>query len=403
VFVEGVRLKWRIVWGIQTGFLSVANDGSFRQKMPDLMTDWDSVIRCYDTSDLQEGCKRSAVEALNYLREQFGENWVTSVREQEHPLLILFGNLAPWMTSFISDQVTALKALAGIDGFGALLEKLSKKGTQGFREALSVMDVAHRFNTFTAVQSLFQELNGGEKDVRLKLDGKDGLLEVTNSNSPLEKRETRTFEAIISPIDVAGLGPLGITVQGTISKPLSEKRAREGNRIIREAIGLVRKERFPRRVFMERAFDFTIYPKEKYPDTEYRIEGLPFVGREKRRATEIDRLYDVIRDKSEQLVHGMPGGVVVYSDPDYFVNSTNEIDPEALVNELEEAVYDRDRLSFFVLILIGIGAGNKRRDCGDFLYCERTKHELLCERVLVIRNRYANVQVSLDFLRSLIN
>jgi hypothetical protein len=315
-----------------------------------------------------------------------------------HPLLSLFGNIVPWTAGFISDQAEMLKKLSSIDGFDILLQKL--RDSDGFREDISLMDAAYRFGTFSRVPSLHHTISGREKDILTELDGQECVIEVTNSNSPIETRERNTWEAIVIPLEMAWRE---ITAQGTIHKPLSKNRAKEANEIVRNAIACARREGRPKHVSMERAFEFTIYPKEKFPDITYKLEGLPFAADEKRSAIEIDHLYDTIRKKSDQLVAENVGGVVVYSDPDYFIkkSETNGF-AEKLVDDLEEALYDRDRLSFFVLILIDIGAGEEKMECEDFLYRERTKHRMLHERILVIRNKYAAKPMDISTLRPLI-
>lgn len=394
-------MKWKMMWGIPTGFMGVIENGKLSRKMPDLMTDWESVIRCYESSDLHDEYKRPVVDALNYLRQQFGENWVKSAREQRHPLLTVFGNVVPWSAGLISDQAEMLRTLSNVDGFHILLKKLQDK--DGFREDLSVMDAAYRFSTFTKIKSLHPRMEGGEKDIVVELDGHETVIEVTNSNSPLETSEKRTFEAIVTPLEVEGFGPLGITAQGKILKPLSEKRAEEGNKIVRQAIECARRQRSAQHVSMERAFDLTIYPKQEFQDIVYNVEGPPFGDGEERRAIEIDRLYDTIKKKSGQLVEGKPGAVIVYSDPDYFLDKAGEIEfAERLVNDLEEAVYDRERLSFFALILIDIGAGEETKVCRDYLYRDRSEHEMVRERILVITNKYAAHPVDIGILRPLI-
>jgi len=113
---------------------------------------WDNyVANCDHIDGLAVDKREAAIEALQYLRGVFGEQFLRRAfnqrdRKHPHPLIQTIMMQASWSRLWLIHFIGALRALSGVTNYGGLLKRI--KNSNGFAEVESVLEVA--FQLFRA-------------------------------------------------------------------------------------------------------------------------------------------------------------------------------------------------------------------------------------------------------------
>ncbi len=344
---------------------------------------WESIIGIFENSTIPDYYKKGSLRALVYLRKILGESWPTNPETKGHPLLYILGNPVPWCAGLVSEIAIMISDLEGIQGFEEVKRRL--KGKTSCNEALSVVHAASLLGRCGTVKALWRKEGGRDRDVVVEMAKIPVFAEITNPRSTFAEKEMQTYETITMPIHSKWMG-----VTGRIQKPLSKARLKEARSIILKAISEIERTGYEQHVKMKGAFDLTITPKIS---SKKSLE-IPISHGKDLRMREIDRIRSVIHNKADRYSRETSNAIMIYNNPLYFADIFDKNDfAELIVDELEETVYDQKHLSFLALILIGIGAGKKGRQNEVYAYSARSAYEMVHQRILIIKNRYASHKI----------
>lgn len=395
-----MRMLRRSLWGFPIGFRRLNKDGRLFSDFAHIR-DWGTIFQLFENSDIPDDYKEKSRRAFEYLRNILGDTWIASPKKGDHPLGDILCNPVSWCAGLISDIASMIGGLEDVLGFDKLKQRVST--SQSCQEALSVAHAAALLRRCGIPKALWRGESGKEReDLLVEIDKLPLLLEITCPMSELAKQEIRIHSAIMLPVESRWM-----KLTGRIIKPLSNVRREEAKRLVMDAINKVEQTGRAQDVHMNRAFDLTIHPRSS--NEKYRVEGFPFAGGDMRRVRETERIRKEIRNKAKQASKYLTGSysrganaIMIYSDPWYFGDILDEGNfAETLVSDLEESVYDFEKVTFMGLVFIGLAGGDQTKHGNGYFYRAKTTHEAVHQRILIIQNEYAEHRIPDDQLRRL--
>ncbi len=219
-------------------------------------------------------------------------------------------------------------------------------------------------------------------DFKIRLNGLDAVVEVSNLREPAsQRRANRTFDQIIfhcfrlqSKFPHIGFGG---KIHKFLSKPHIELLKRQLNNAFQmaEASGVVE-------IVEQGAYDLRVFDTRK-PEFAVGLQGPEFDP------PRPSRIIEKIYEESRQLPREHPGFLVLV-DQNLILDTMVPGFFENLGSQVCEGVYDNDRLAGLVITLSYIGSTDRDKlvESPDFTILRRPVYDNLTEENLLIPNRF---------------
>ncbi len=334
--------------------------------------------------------KKDILDGLTKLSQIFDDDWLQRIRQERHPLLGYLLNKAPWSQLYLADFGRKLATLKGLAKFEELRERL--RDSKRYIGAEAEVEIAAKLMVggINDIELYPKVQVGGrtkEPDIRAVVDGEVVYFEVSSlgeSEDAVKAQETQ-LELVPPLFDPE------IICFCQIHKILSKPRREEFRAKIQEAFVEVKRTKGHCYIGEPGVLDYLAIHRNKQEDCNVLVEhfrmkmeisGPPF------ERDDAKRLNLKVKKESRQLPEDSPGVIVVLGSLLYF--GSIESFYEDLIYQIEETIYDQDKLIAGVII-------SKTGDFGQTSEVHKKPHyilhrksrNLVDESVTVIRNRYS--------------
>lgn len=375
---------------------------SENRKLPDLPEEyktWERHLQRNEAcADLTASDKSAAKEALLYLRNCLGEDFIVRGLADRHLLLLTFENLAPWTRKWLAWLASALNSLIQCRNFSSLLSRI--KNAQKYAEAVSVLENAHKFYVagFKIAFEPSVSISGNVKNPDLMIIDSVTRQEIYVEVSDIgkSKPEAKAHETMWNIFQsLFGTVPF-LQFSGRICKTLAPKHLEAILTKVKSAIEQVSEGQIFQAVEEKGIIDLgisTIDGKdllEKWASTrELRIgdlDGPPYD------TNEVIRTKNRIEYEQRQLPPERPG-LIILSNTNLFINMR---DLAKAISDLEEKVYEIPKLIAVIVKGKWTGGGEENDvvHIGRHMLIKNTEFELFSERYLILDNRFCENTVS---------
>ncbi|MBU7048513.1 MAG: hypothetical protein HXS54_18935 [Theionarchaea archaeon] len=326
--------------------------------------DWDKLILHCRTMDLTPLEKKMAQEAFQWLRKEFGEEFLNCAFETQHPICRYISNLAPWTRIWLIWFVETLKELKGTMRkleYSQFKEKLKNSAHESefrnntqFGERIAVLRIAEKFDRDIFDISFDPEIRVSEKakmpDLKLveKDTGEEIFIEISTTHESEEERDVGQIMTIIRR-NLVGFHQ--IWYSGRLKEKFSRERLGEELEEItgkvRKTIERVKKENRFQEVPTNNKIELGMAPVSDRKSLEKWAvrRGLSPTGRSiDYKTAEILRIKQKIRKKQDQLPRDRPSIVIIINDIFFLSYNT-----EKARRELLEELYKYPHLVFVII------------------------------------------------------
>ena len=352
-----------------------------------------------ENEDLSSEDKEKVLMGIYQIKRIFGEDFLETVIQTQHPVLGYFRNLAPWTRFWLKELGNMLSALEKSVGFEKIRKRLMS--TENFSSAMPELEIAYRFKKASFSIEFYPRHGRYECDLKAQKEGIKVYVEVATIGPSEEERRTwYTFTELTKPFMLDD----EVTVAGKIYKTLSHPRIAEIKRKINICVQKAKKKKECTVISQPGIVDIIVCPRSlsvqaskwvKHKGISSQFEGPSYSIDEIRRARK------AFRNENRQLPKNKPGLVVLYHGK--ILVKGNAESYRKLVYELEEEIYEHSNLVASVLIFSDVVGASEAGSYGpDFAWSRRTKHQLYGENTLVIRNKYSKFQIDDEMIRALI-
>jgi hypothetical protein len=378
--------------------------------------DWDKVIaHCDSLEDLSQDERNKAKDAIQFLKEELGNNFLQKASKEKHPMFstsnskdIWFTgtkysyigtirNIAPWTRKWITWLATAMKELKYQNNYSSLLERIKDKNR--FIEAVSVLEIAYKLSKsgFSISVDPIVTVNGQNKQPDLKITdkytGEQLFVEVSIQSVDIRQKEqletlhtfTESLRRSFGSLVYAG----AIYRQGLAKSHLHEIIGK-----VQEMAEESKRERFFQELVIEGIIEIAISIRE---DDDLLRNWSEKRGLKIRRFTmpdiQVDHIHRIKRKLAREEVHFPKKSaniVILRSDYIFFYQR----DYRSIINEIEEEVFKYPHILAVIVFGISIGSENKIEENGRHLYIKKTYFDMLTYEYIILYNRFCEIMVS---------
>lgn len=353
---------------------------------------WDRLLgECGAIEGLTDDDRARARSAIAVLRRELGEDFLAESWLAGHPLPSFLTNSAPWTRKWLVWFGDALDHASRQTNYQSLLQRLKDGRTYG--EAVSVLEVHSRFaGVGFSVQFDPTVIVGG---VRKKPDllavnpstNEEVFIEVTDlRNSDMTSQASDTARVIA---DLLIFGHPDLKHAGRIHKSLSRRHLADVAEKVATFLESVESDPEFRSLALPGVIDLGASP----PNAEAGLAawaaardlavgeliGPPF------EFEEVRRVKNAIRNKRLQIPDTGTGVVVIRASGILYEGK----DVPTLFSELEEGVFDFEKILAAVVIAGWTGAGqNAVRRHNEHAVVQSVRHDVRVENAFFVFNRY---------------
>ena len=324
-------------------------------------------------------------EGLDRLRDEIGEDGITDLKEGNHRLFWwYFASPASWARLFLADLGEILYEFEGSTNLKIVRRRLLG---EEFESALAELKVASQFKRSGYHVEFQPKVKRRKADLKVSKSGSEYYVEVTILGpSEEEKLSMSRFNRFMGPLRFRR----DVEIGGRILKILSKPRIEEIHRRIEAAANEAKNTQKCIPVYEENVIDLLVCPKGRTDNLQRWLTGKGYTGQFSGppiKTDDILRLRRKINGESKQLPKDRPGIIVVFADP-LFAPTSKEVG--RLVNEIEETIYDHERIILGVIRFPGMIDDNDttyRKE--DFTLIRKKEYKSRSINILVIENRYS--------------
>ena len=347
---------------------------------------WDALAyHCRSINELTEIEKEKAERAFQFLKVEFGEDFLIEAYDYDHPIISWVNNLAPWTRKWFIRFSESLKDLKSLDNYPNLLKRL--KDRKGFNEALSVLEVTEKLSKagFMTALDPIVNIQTGYKKPDLKIWKKDSeeILYAEVSQQFESEQEVEAKETMDEIFGVIWRHP-SLLWSGRIYKSLSERHIEEIVNNLKITVEKSKEENKFRELTEEGVAEIAVAPDndkaiiEKWA-VEKKLRVGEFIG-PPFNVDKILRLKNKIRKEQRQLPKD-EANLMIIKNNNFFIR-TNDI-RQATYN-LEEEVYKYPHI--LAIVISGGHLGPSQIDykiIGQNIYIQKTK-DFITEKHLIL-------------------
>jgi len=363
--------------------------------------DWDRLIQdCQTIEDLSEIEKEKARLAFEFLRVEFGEDFLHRVSQSYHPLFFYYiVNTSPWTRKWIIRFADSLKEMKNNKNYSSLLKRL--KDSKMFNDGNSVLEAASKFSK-AGFQIIFDqkiEVDGVIKKPDLKIidsETKEELfIEVTVLG---ESKSQRDIHFTLTSICNLLMNSAQFMVhRGRLYKALSPKHLKDVLKKIEETIEMVKRENSFQELVIDDVIEIGFAPQNDFEilkkwASERGIDASLCGPRTD--GNEIVRIRRAIEKEQRQLPKNQPCLLIIKNNNLFF----NQEDIGKTINDLEEEVYEYSQLLAAGIIWGYMPIINEEEDVylikDHHEYIKKNKDGVLVEQTIVLFNQYCEQNIS---------
>ena len=384
-------------------------------------TDWDKYIEQIDLIKLSKKQKANFLEAVEFLRLLFGENFLKKCLRHGHPFMSLMFNAAPMARLQFIEFAKSIKEVSHSAGFNKWVKKLKKtEEIEKFIESSSVLENAHLFyKAGFAVEfepGVELRLPSGElrkkfPDLKIRNLQNDEVIFVEVSelkSSDGENQVALTYHSIYWLIrtavnDSKVFHSNSINTQDfhyilpyvNILRGLEPEELKAVIKDIEHLIESVKKTRKFQQLTIKGKVEMAIAPAHDHSKAEQWAKSRnmkDFVEGPNIPLHETQRIRIKVADKMKQLPKDVPSIVIIPASPLLFYAYPIEY----FVADIESELLKFPQL-LYVSIYCRVGQGKNIKavsNIGDHLYTQRTGKDFLTEKRIVARNPAFNLHIT---------
>jgi hypothetical protein len=343
-------------------------------------------------TNLSQEVREDAHQALNYLKDVLGDEFVSNCYNNHQIAFLNFENTAPWASDWKIWFSKSLKRISSLKGFDQYLVNLIK--AKNLNESIYLLGWIDRFINIHFEVEIEPKVNIGnyiKKPDLLIIDSNNNLniyIEITSiGESDISKKSFETMMAIFSSL-IFSLPNLYFS--GRIYKVLSRRHREEIITVIKGKLNELNKNPI---IYEEKdVIELGIANKDNLNQLNNWIQEkklkLNTLLDPPMRVDEIVRTRMRIIEKTNQLPTNEIGIIVVYNN----LLFQNYMNLELIVNELDETIYDYPNI--YGLILVGKWVGEHDiphvKKSQNYIHIITTQFALFAESTLIMKNKYCN-------------
>lgn len=391
---------------------------------------WDKYVEQIDLINLTNKQKNDALEAIQYLRELLGENFLRRCWQHRHPFLFRMFNSAPVSRLELTRFAESLKDLSFATGFDEWVKKFKKtKEPEKFTESETVLENAHKFRRAgfdiefePRIQVKLPSGQMRDKNPDLKItnpqNGEEIFVEVSqmkSSDDEVKSSETfyllwRLIHRAIDENTVIESDKSGNTVVTAsiypyvkILRGLDSKELEQVTKEITFLIETVKQTQKFQTLVIEDKVEIAVAPLSEQHKAEQWAKDRKmtnFVESPLVPMRETQRARIKIADKIKQLPENKPGIIIIPAGILMFYAYALEY----ILLDLESEMEKFPQL-LFVSLYSHVGEGkskNSTTDINDHLFIETMINDLHKEKRIVVRNPNFALRLSKNTLRKII-
>jgi hypothetical protein len=359
--------------------------------------EWSSLIAdCNQVQGLTEIEKEKAKRAYGFLQTEFGDDFLLNAFKNYHPFTQYVLNSAPWTRKWAVWFAEALRELKTQPKYQDLLRRLIDGKKYG--EAISVLQVAYKFSKagFQVTIDPTVKISGHEKIPDLMLvdaeTGEEVAVEV--SVLGMSKSMLDAFGTMQAITDVMIRFFPALQYSGRAPKILAKKHLEQVVMQVKRTVDRAQKENRFIELIIDGVIELAVAPEndkqllenwtQEHKLTAGGFEGPPYD------ADEIRRTKLKFGKEQRQLPHDRPTILVIQND-NLFLRMQ---DPQVLISDLEEAVYEYQQILAAIVQGSHLGSGQNLIVMKDqHLFIEKQTEFLHDEKYIILLNKFSDSKI----------
>ncbi len=361
--------------------------------------DWDKQCAfCDIIEELTDFEKQMAKRAFQFLRQEFGNDFLIKALSEKHPICWNLVNMAPWTRRWITWFADALKELKKAQNYSSLLERLKNKDK--FHEGHSVLEAGYKFSKidFSVAIDPPVDISGNTKVPDLKIvngDTKEDLfVEISIvGESMVQKEASQAMDKII--MEPLWRGVPFMHFCGRLHKVLAKRHLEDIAKKVEGLVKEAKKDNSFHDLIIEDVIELGIAPESDKEILEKWASGRGFKVGEfsgpPYNVDEIARAKSRIDAEQKQLPNNCPNLLLIrHSNLFWYAR-----DIRRAISELEESVYKYPHLLAVVIDGKYTGSGESDLFMKDqHVFIKKTRADFVTEQYILLWNKYCDIKVT---------